>query len=374
MTIEITHDFQSAIADDPAAAAAGEVTPSHWNEAHVITQAEGSLLGRVDSGVGPTTELSPAQVRTLINVADGSQPFFHSTFENVTTNNVTTTEANPDVFISFVTTDGNGQNNMTFPAASDPAATLGSRYHLVILQTQTGPTDSVNMISGGAEVEGATLVGVGDFALYFNGAKNDWSIVATSVASGERAIWTRSSSGAMVMDSVTSLYTNVSTSNWQFFASEDDGTASFRDRDPNDIKTYYFLDFANETSIDNDRYVNYLQSRNEAGAQEFTCDLVGDKELSGWRGVLQYDTQNHPSAFLSLSPSNFIVASGDQPTAIMFYQEGDQLLREFQGWRDGNNGKWMIIGASDGTVYTGPVGAISIIDDDDTFALEGTVA
>src|SRR5258708_37669136 len=37
MTISVKHSFISAIADDPAAAAAGEVLPSHWNAAHAIT-------------------------------------------------------------------------------------------------------------------------------------------------------------------------------------------------------------------------------------------------------------------------------------------------------------------------------------------------
>src|SRR5258708_33095324 len=37
MTISVKHSFISAIADDPAAAAAGEVLPSHWNAFHAIT-------------------------------------------------------------------------------------------------------------------------------------------------------------------------------------------------------------------------------------------------------------------------------------------------------------------------------------------------
>jgi hypothetical protein len=70
MSVEIIHDFVSPVADAPESP--DEVTPSRWNAPHVLTQAEGSLLGRIDSGVGPTTELTPAEVRTLINVADGA--------------------------------------------------------------------------------------------------------------------------------------------------------------------------------------------------------------------------------------------------------------------------------------------------------------
>jgi hypothetical protein len=37
VTLTVTHAFTSAIADDPVAAAAGEVLPSHWNAGHVVS-------------------------------------------------------------------------------------------------------------------------------------------------------------------------------------------------------------------------------------------------------------------------------------------------------------------------------------------------
>ena len=37
MTLTVKHAFTSAIADDPAASAAGEVLPSHWNASHVVS-------------------------------------------------------------------------------------------------------------------------------------------------------------------------------------------------------------------------------------------------------------------------------------------------------------------------------------------------
>ena len=39
----VTHTFVSAIADDPASAAAGEVLPSHWNASHIINNAPTTL-------------------------------------------------------------------------------------------------------------------------------------------------------------------------------------------------------------------------------------------------------------------------------------------------------------------------------------------
>jgi hypothetical protein len=47
--LTVTHGFTSAIADDPAAEAAGEVLPSHWNADHVVSGA-GSVTAEVDFG------------------------------------------------------------------------------------------------------------------------------------------------------------------------------------------------------------------------------------------------------------------------------------------------------------------------------------
>lgn len=41
----ITHTFQSAIADDPVAEAAGEVTPGRWNAAHTFSLAVADITG-----------------------------------------------------------------------------------------------------------------------------------------------------------------------------------------------------------------------------------------------------------------------------------------------------------------------------------------
>src|SRR6516164_6215894 len=64
MALAVTHAFVSAIADDPAASAAGEVLPqSHWNAPH-------SLTGQV----------SVAQGGTGLSVgSSGGVPYFNST-------------------------------------------------------------------------------------------------------------------------------------------------------------------------------------------------------------------------------------------------------------------------------------------------------
>jgi hypothetical protein len=58
MATIVKHQFQSAIADDPAAQAAGEVLPSHWNDDHVVTMTGPGLIGRQDAGDGEAQEIA----------------------------------------------------------------------------------------------------------------------------------------------------------------------------------------------------------------------------------------------------------------------------------------------------------------------------
>lgn len=69
MTVSLKHKFTSLIPDagDPTI-----VQPSNWNDEHALTQATETILGRVSALTGDTEELTPAQVRALLNVADGA--------------------------------------------------------------------------------------------------------------------------------------------------------------------------------------------------------------------------------------------------------------------------------------------------------------
>jgi hypothetical protein len=58
MTLAITHTFVSAIADDAAASAAGEVLPSHWNAVLSTSMATAKVLGRATAGTGAVEELA----------------------------------------------------------------------------------------------------------------------------------------------------------------------------------------------------------------------------------------------------------------------------------------------------------------------------
>lgn len=68
MPITVKPKFISVIADDPVAQAAGEVTPSRWNDGHEIEMATGVIIGRATAGTGDAEELTPAQARALLDV------------------------------------------------------------------------------------------------------------------------------------------------------------------------------------------------------------------------------------------------------------------------------------------------------------------
>ena len=58
MTVSVTHQKVSAIADDPASVAAGEVVPSDWNAEHTII----GVLEVANGGTGVTTSTGTGSV------------------------------------------------------------------------------------------------------------------------------------------------------------------------------------------------------------------------------------------------------------------------------------------------------------------------
>lgn len=74
--VSVTHTFVSGIADDPKAAAAGEVLPSHWNATHTVTGARTMLSGDTnfyvastgsDSNDGLTSGTAQATLQHMVN-------------------------------------------------------------------------------------------------------------------------------------------------------------------------------------------------------------------------------------------------------------------------------------------------------------------
>jgi hypothetical protein len=76
MTLSIVHSFRSAIPDDPVAVAAGEITPSNWNDNHTVggtvplAQIDMlpplTVLGNAGSSTAPPTAVTDQQLAQLI--------------------------------------------------------------------------------------------------------------------------------------------------------------------------------------------------------------------------------------------------------------------------------------------------------------------
>lgn len=65
MTISIAPVFTSALSDDSAALAAGQVTPSRWNSGSTLSLATAKLIGRTTAGTGAAEEISVTSPLTL---------------------------------------------------------------------------------------------------------------------------------------------------------------------------------------------------------------------------------------------------------------------------------------------------------------------
>lgn len=58
MTISVTPKFTLEIEDDDLAEAAGQVTPTRWNDGSEITMSSGKVIGRMTAGDGPAEEIT----------------------------------------------------------------------------------------------------------------------------------------------------------------------------------------------------------------------------------------------------------------------------------------------------------------------------
>lgn len=77
--VSIIHDFVNSIPTDPAATAAGKLTPDRWNADHDITCASATVvLGNKEATGGPAEELTLSQVLDMIGSAAWGDIFFRS--------------------------------------------------------------------------------------------------------------------------------------------------------------------------------------------------------------------------------------------------------------------------------------------------------
>lgn len=382
MTVAITHDFVSPIADAPESP--DEVTPSRWNAPHVLTQAEGSLLGRVDSGVGPTTELTPAEVRTLLNVADGATAVvvsdvaydattwngntdvptknairdkieamagggteFDSTFETLVTDNTTPAAISGAVFKSNITTDGSGlPQAIELPtmAASD----IGLR-HAIFITAYTDPADTV-IIAGPSSVSIPTLQDPYTSVL-FEWDGGVWVLAGGLVITPDAATVLAVNGGGYGFAGLGGLLSGGLPSGgpWQRYVSGADGLTTFSARDSNDLATFEDLDFAVSITVNNGVYLTNLTSAGSGSVETFDA---GFSSIVGQRHLITYVGQPNPGDIPSISAPSAFRLEGITPSTIKFAQT-NKLFYE------GNAaGAWNILSAADGMITASSGGVL----------------
>lgn len=154
MVISLKHKKNVSIADDPAAAAAGQVVSSNWNDEHDLLMAASRILGRVTAGTGVAEELTAAQVRTFINVTDAADP-------TGTTINAATAKTTPVDADTMPLIDSAASNALKKVTWANIKATLktyfdtlyqGTSSKLTALAGQTWAADQITYQTGASTV------------------------------------------------------------------------------------------------------------------------------------------------------------------------------------------------------------------------------
>ena len=95
----VTHPFVSAISDDPAAAAAGEVVPSNWNANHTLAYSVVTSSSGTHATMAATEDIREINVSTAFTIHLPTSPVLGKLYTVVDTsgaagtNNITVSEA-----------------------------------------------------------------------------------------------------------------------------------------------------------------------------------------------------------------------------------------------------------------------------------------
>lgn len=201
MTLTITHAFVSGIADDPVAAAAGEVVPSNWNADHALV---GDLSGYTItvSQISDATIASGASVsgtntgdQNLSAYATLASPTFTGTVSGITaamvgapsgsgTSSGTNTGDQTNISGNAATVTTNA--NLTGPIASSGNATsitsqTGTGTTFVMQASPSLTTPNINVATGTGLILTGTSANI--FSVGANGSTNPVVQIDASVSS-----------------------------------------------------------------------------------------------------------------------------------------------------------------------------------------------
>lgn len=174
MTVSVLHQKVSAIADDPASVAAGEVVPSDWNASHNITMDSGFLLGRSTAGAGSAEEITVGSGLSLSGgTLSASGTTGVSSFSAGTTGFTPNTATTGDVTLAGTLAVANGGTGVTTSTGT------GS----VVLST--GPTFAPDVVMSGSSsnpILRITQTGTGHALLIEDEASTDATPVVVNNA------------------------------------------------------------------------------------------------------------------------------------------------------------------------------------------------
>lgn len=181
MTVSVTHQKVSAIADDPASVAAGEVVPSDWNATHTVNMASGFLLGRSTAGTGAAEEITVGSGLSLTGGTLAASAGV-STFSAGTTGFTPSVATSGDVTLAGTLSVANGGTGTTTSTGTG-SVVLSNSPSLVTPALGTPSSGTVTNLTGTASINingtvGATTPTTGEFT---RTSSSEFSVIGNAI-------------------------------------------------------------------------------------------------------------------------------------------------------------------------------------------------